>query len=111
MRKSLLLFVFFLMSALSAAVWAQSATSRTLPPNGKRAQLGDTLPLPLVQLGREQVRLAPGGIIFDQNNRLVVHGALPAYADVWYVLDMNGDVQRIYVLTPDELEQVKNIKR
>jgi hypothetical protein len=33
---------------------------------------------------------------------MIVHGALPPGADVAFVVDMNGDVGRIYVLTPQE---------
>jgi hypothetical protein len=81
------------------------AQVRTLPANAKRAIVGQQQALPNINLGGTTVRLAPGGVIYDQNNRTVVHGALPPGADVAYVLDMNGDVGRIYILTPQEQAQ------
>ena len=84
---------------------AAHAQLRTLPANAKRATVGQQLVLPYVDLGGTVVKLAPGGVIYDQNNRMLVHGSLPPGADVLYTTDMNGDVARIFVLTP--LEQVQ----
>ena len=55
------------------------------------------------------VKLAPGGMIYDQNNRTIVHNALPPGADVAVTPDMNGDVARIYILTPLERAQESHI--
>ena len=83
------------------------AQLRTLPANAKRATTG-TQPyvLPYIELGGKVVRLAPGGVIYDQNNRSIVHGALPAGADVAFTTDMRGDIARIYILTPQEQAQL-----
>ncbi|MBI1988792.1 MAG: hypothetical protein HYS65_03510 [Betaproteobacteria bacterium] len=79
------------------------AQLRTLPANAKRTTTGmQPHPLPYVELGGKVVRLAPGGVIYDQNNRTIVHGALPAGADVAFTTDMHGDIARIYILTPQE---------
>lgn len=86
-----------------------SATSnaqlRTLPGNAKRVTVGQQQTLPFVELSSKVFRLAPGGVIYDQNNRSIVHGALPPGADVAYTIDMNGDIARIYILTPFEQAQ------
>ena len=83
------------------------AQLRTLPANAKRTTTG-TQPyaLPYVELGGKVVRLAPGGVIYDQNNRSIVHGALPAGAEVAFTTDMRGDIARIYILTPQEQSQL-----
>ena len=81
------------------------AQLRTIPANAKRATVGQPQVLPYVELSGKVVRLAPGGLIFDQNNRTIVHGALPPGADVAVTPDMNGDVARIYILTPLERAQ------
>jgi hypothetical protein len=86
------------------------AQLRTLPANAKRTTVGQPRMLPYVELGGKVVRLAPGGVIYDQNNRTVVHGALPADADVVFTTDMNGDVARIYILTPQEQAQFNQRK-
>jgi hypothetical protein len=79
------------------------AQLRALPANAKRATVGQQqYPLPYVDLGGAKLRLAPGGVIYDRDNRMIVHGALPPGADVAFVVDMSGDVGRIYVLTPQE---------
>jgi hypothetical protein len=98
MRKYLLLLTFLL---FAGPVWAQ----RLLPVEGKRAEVGTQQTLPVVQLGNELLRLAPGAVIFDAANRRITHGQLLPGADVLYQLDRNGEVQRIIVLTP--LEQAR----
>lgn len=100
---------------LLVAGWLLSAGNgyaqlRTLPANAKRATVGQPQMLPYVALGGKVVRLAPGGVIYDQNNRTIVQGALPADADVAFTTDMNGDVARIYVLTPQEQAQFNQRK-
>ena len=83
------------------------AQFRTLPAASKRATVGAQPRVqPYVELGGKVVRLAPGGVIYDQNNRTIVHGALPAGADVAFTTDMHGDIARIYILTPPEQAQL-----
>lgn len=83
---------------------------RTLPANAKRGTVGQAQQLPLVEINSKVVRLAPGGVIYDQNNRSIIHGALPPGADIAFTVDMNGDVARIYILTPSELQLLKQRK-
>jgi hypothetical protein len=81
---------------------------RLLPTNGKLGHLvRQQHQSPLVEIDRKVLRVAPGGVIVDQNNRFIVHGALPASADVLYVLDNRGDVARIILLTPTELARLE----
>ncbi len=90
-------------AATLLATGVAHAQFRTLPANAKRATVGQQqYPLPYLSFGSAVVKLAPGGVIYDQNNRSIVHGALPPGADVAFVLDMNGDIGRIYILTPQE---------
>lgn len=99
MHKLLAISIATLLLAASVA----HAQMRTFPPKAKRATVGQQQsPLPYVNLGGTMLKLAPGGVIYDQNNRTIVHNALPPGADVVYALDMNGDVGRIYILTPRE---------
>lgn len=81
---------------------------RTLPANAKRATVGQQkYALPMLDLGGKAVKLAPGGAIYDQNNRTVVHGSLPPGAVIAYTTDTNGDILRIYIMTPHEQAQFK----
>jgi hypothetical protein len=90
-------------AAALLAVGFAHAQLRTLPANAKVTTVGQQqYPLPYISLGGVVVKLAPGGVIYDENNRSIVHGALPPGADVAFVPDMNGDIGRIYILTPQE---------
>ena len=99
--------------AATVAATGHAQFSRQLPVNGK---LGEVVgqpqqPFPLLQIDDRIVRLAPGGRIYDQDNRTIVPGFLPQRASVLFVEDMNGDVSRLYLLRPEELEQLKQLAR
>ncbi len=100
-----LIAVLTLAFTLTAPGFAQ--VQRLLPTNGKLGHIGQQHPSPLVEIDSKVLRVAPGGVIVDQNNRFIVHGALPANADVLYVLDSRGDVSRIILLTPTELARLE----
>ncbi len=103
MRKLMLLLAFLV---CVAPVWAQ----RTLPADAKRGQLGERQMLPMVQINNETRRLAPGGIIIDTNNRAITHGQLLPPAEILYLLNRDGDVSRIIVLTPEEQARLDRAK-
>ena len=86
------------------------AQFRTLPANAKRATLSG-YENPFVILGGDQLRLAPGAVIFDTNNRTIVPMSLPAEADVLYTTDLTGSVLRIYLLTPQEQQKLDQTRR
>jgi hypothetical protein len=81
---------------------AVALAERPLPEDGVRATLKGPQPYPLVNLGGKTYRLAPGGIIRDESNRKIVHGELPSSAQVLYLPDANGEISRIWILTPEE---------
>jgi hypothetical protein len=96
--------------ALTSACIATSHAQlpRTLPPNGKLGELvGQQQPFPLLQINDKIVRLAPGGRIYDQNNRTILHISLPERAHVLFTEDMYGNVLLVYILRAEELEQLR----
>lgn len=118
MHKILLLLILSACSTVaavvSALVWPQLSEAqiiRQLPVTGKRGSTGDKLPLPQVVIARQTLTLAPGGLIYDTDNRTIVHGALPVDADVWYQLNNSGQVQRIYILRPEEQARLGREKK
>ena len=111
MRKSLLSLIFCAALSVSGALDAQLLQLRFLPEKGERGRLGENHALPLVKIGSRVLRLAPGGLIFDQNNRTILHSHLPSGADVLYTKDMNGDIQRIYILTDQERAHLDQTRR
>ncbi len=81
--------------------------TRQLPSNGKLGALAGKQPYPLLQIDSNTLRLAPGGHIIDEHNRTILHSYLPEQANVLFVQDPNGDLSRVYLLRPEELEQLK----
>ena len=98
-----------LAAALAFAPVSPAQLQRFLPSQGQFGELSgqQQQPYPLLQIDQKIVRLAPGGRIYDQQNRMIVHGALPDSASVLFVPDMHGDVARLYILLPAEVERVK----
>ncbi len=103
--RNLLLFI-----GLLFASWSAFA-ERPLPEEGVRAKLGGNLAHPLVQLAGKIYRMSPGGIIRDEFNRKLVHGDLPANVDVLFLPDANGEIARIWILTPDEKTALARLSR
>jgi hypothetical protein len=109
MRKLLLLLTLVLSAAIGSASYAQL---RTLPANAKRTTVGQQkFALPYVELGAKKLKLSPGAVIYDRENRTLVHNALPPGADVIFTTDMHGDVARIYILNAYEQAQLNQKKR
>ena len=102
MRKLLLLLVLWLSVLGAQQAAAQYMSQRVLPSQGERGTTGERQPLPYVQIGSKVLRLAPGGVIYDQQNRTIVQGQLPPSADILYTKNQSGDIQRIYILTEQE---------
>ena len=96
-------------AALAFAQVSPAQLQRFLPSQGQLGELSgqQQQPHPLLQINQKVVRLAPGGRIYDQHNRIIVHGALPDSASVLFVPDMHGDIARLYILLPAEVERVK----
>ena len=97
MRKSLLLLLLLLASSLASAQF-----QRLLPQAGELGRTGEVLPLPAVKINNLILRLVPGAVIWDQNNRTLLHSQLPVGADVFVVRDTAGDIVRMYILTDEE---------
>jgi hypothetical protein len=97
-----------LMLAVGFAVPSAAQVQRLLPGNGKLGVVfGQQHQYPTVQIDSTLLRLTPGGVILDQENRFILHGYIPAQAPVLYVLDNQGNVTRIVILRPDELARLQ----
>jgi len=97
-----------------AAAWVAASHAqlpRQLPAEGKLGELvGQQQPFPLLQINNQVVRLAPGGRIYDQHNRTILHTFLPERATVLFVQDMNGNISHVYILRPEELGQLQRAR-
>lgn len=97
-----------LMLAVLFAVPSAAQLQRLLPANGKLGVvIGQRHQYPTIQIDSTLLRLAPGGVILDQENRFILHGYLPVQAPVLYVLDNQSNVTRIVILRPDELARLQ----
>jgi hypothetical protein len=111
MRKLLLLLVLSYLVALSVPAYAQFIQQRFLPANGERGKTGPRQDYPVVQIDRKLLRLAPGARIYDVTNRTIVHAHLPPGVEVFYSKEQSGAIQRLYILSPQELDQLKRAKK
>jgi hypothetical protein len=74
---------------------------RTIPSEAKRGEIRHVQATTVSIDGVEQ-RLAPGAQIRDEWNRIIVPTAVPTGAQVKYLLDAEGLVRRVWILTPQE---------
>ena len=110
-RKLLLLLIFFCCLPVATPAAAQFIQQRFLPANGVRGTLGEPQVFPAVRIGSRTLRLSPGARIYDRSNRTIVHAQLPPGAEVLYSTDQAGDIQRVYILTDEELLRLKQAGR
>jgi hypothetical protein len=75
--------------------------ARSIPGEAKRGEMRHVQET-IVSIDGAPRRLAPGAQIRDEANRLVVPTAVPAGAPVKYLLDAEGLVRRVWILTPEE---------
>jgi hypothetical protein len=89
--------------ALAAALMASPAGAqlRTIPADAERGVMRHISGM-TVQLNGETVRLGTGAQIRDTSNRIILPGMLPPESLVKYKLDLQGQVHRIWILSPEE---------
>jgi hypothetical protein len=84
--------------ALGAAAHAQA---RHIPADAKRGEIRHLHEM-IVQIDGKALRLAPGAQIRDTANLIVVPTAIPAGALAKYMVNGQGEVFRVWILTPLE---------
>jgi hypothetical protein len=90
-----------LILVLSASAHAQL---RAIPEQAKGGEIRHVQES-IVSINGVELRLAPGAQIRDEANRLVVPTALPSGAQVKYLLNDEGLVRRVWILTPAEAKR------
>jgi hypothetical protein len=98
MRLVWLLIAFIGACAVSTSVLAQL---RTIPGDAKRGEMRH-LQAMVVEINGVPQRLAPGAQIRDASNRVIVPTAVPAGAPVKYLVNGEGLVHQVWILTPEE---------
>ena len=98
-----------LRSLLAAAVFAFAASAaqaqlRTIPAEAKRATLSHVQAM-IVEIDGKRTQLAAGAQIRDGRNMIVLPAAVPPGVRVKYLTDAQGQVSRIWILSPQEQAQ------
>ncbi|MEO8142683.1 MAG: hypothetical protein ABI654_00565 [Betaproteobacteria bacterium] len=99
MIRSLLAILLFTLAAGAAL-----AQLRTIPADAKRARLSHVQGM-TVEIDGKQAQLAMGAQIRDGDNRILIPTAVPPGVLVKYMPDAQGQVSRIWILTPQEAAQ------
>jgi hypothetical protein len=88
------------------ALWccAAAAQLRAIPEEAKRGVMRH-LEVMVVELDGQPQPLAPGAQIRDAENRVVLPSALPPNSLVKYQRDVAGQVNRVWILSPQEAQQ------
>ena len=86
------------------AAGAAQAQFRTLPADAKRATMRHVQGM-TVELDGKQTELAAGAQIRDANNMIVLPTALPSGSLVKFTRDLQGQVWRVWILSPQEAAQ------
>ncbi|MBT9614429.1 MAG: hypothetical protein IV108_14290 [Burkholderiales bacterium] len=81
---------------------APAHAERNFPTNVKPAELRG-VEYPNVRIDDRTYRLAPGGRIYDTMNRIVLPNAAPKTGKVLFKLDQQGNVLKLWILTPEEI--------
>ena len=89
---------------LSLAAAGAQAQFRTITPEAKRGVMSHVEGM-TVEIDGKRVQLATGAQIRDGRNMIVVPTAVPRGALIKYMPDAQGQVSRIWILSPQEAAQ------
>ena len=99
------------LALLPVLLWAVPVLAQTrpspIPQNSARGYIRHVEQM-AVTVDDKAIQLAAGAIVRDQQNLIIVPVSIPregAWAD--YVLDRDGQIFRVWLLTPDELARPK----
>ncbi|TAK92480.1 MAG: hypothetical protein EPO06_01360 [Burkholderiaceae bacterium] len=99
LNKFLAILALSLLSSVITPAVAQQF--RRIPPNLPTVQITG-ISYPQVKLGDRVYRLAPGALIYSEQNSTLVSNQVTvgAVAKVWF--NAQGEVQTLWILTPQE---------
>ena len=101
MKKMQAILFLILMISLTNAALGQLL--RNFPADSPAGKLTG-FDYPMVVISRQNLYLSPGSQIRDANNLIVMPAALNAQGLVRYQMDNMGNVQKIWILNPEEAE-------
>ena len=90
---------------VATALVSPAHANRFMATGVKPAQLQSVV-FPNVTIDGNTYRLAPGARIYDTNNRMVLPNAAPQTGKVLFKLDGQGNLIKLWILTPDEIARL-----
>jgi len=99
------------LALFSALFWAAPVFAQTrsapIPEDAKAGHIQHVREM-AVTVSRKPMQLAAGAIIRDQRNLIIVPVSIPREG-AWaaFTLDQNGQISRVWLLTPEELARAK----
>ena len=104
MRNSL-----FVLLLLGLLVSPLAHAARTFPP---KVEGGILTPLkyPYVKIGSNTFKFSAGGKIYDQANRIIQPVRLTSTVNVAYLIDMGGELSKLWILTDEEVKNLAKSK-
>jgi len=95
------------LAALVGLALAWSGTThaqvRTFPANSQQVRIGE-VGNGLVVINGNTLKLAPGLLVFNENNRTIVRSRIPAGVVARVLVNTRNEIQRVWILTVDEIE-------
>ena len=83
----------------------QASAGRDFPQQAERGDIQEYR-YPLIKIGGRVYRLAAGSQMYNEQNLIIMPASLSVQtAPVMYLLDISGDLSRIWLLTRDEAAQ------
>ena len=80
------------------------AQVRSIPDDARVGQIRHLQDM-VVEIDGAAQQLAPGAQIRDASNRIIVPAAIPPGTLIKYLVDANGQVHRVWILTPEEAQR------
>jgi hypothetical protein len=95
----------FVVAAMALAYVTHACAERNFPQQARRGDL-KAYHYPSMKIGDNIYRLAAGSRIYNQQNLIIMPASLQVQsAPVMYVLDLSGELSRIWLLTKGEAMQ------
>ena len=89
--------------ALLSVLLVGSSWARDFPTQAQRGAV-TAFNHPVITIGKKAIRLVPATRIRNEQNLIIMPSAMPPKAEVMYRLDFSGNLQDLWILTPEEVK-------
>ncbi|TFH06942.1 MAG: hypothetical protein E4H07_09750 [Nitrosomonadales bacterium] len=109
MKKKLFLPIVVIAMVVLFASNVHARLSRLFPPPPSNSKLGELTAInyPKIEINGDTLQLGAGGQIRGTNNLIILPALLTEFGPILYWIGPTGDVQRIWLLTPEEAAQAE----